>query len=147
MNPLSEAELGILDWIAAHCQSAWMDVLMPAITWLGDSGMVWILLGFAILLFSRKERATGFQVLTGLLSSGLSLYPWGGGELETGPSAAAHGRNLGESRETGSRDSLTRAKRTPDGNRKTNPPVPWRCDLPRAYLAGRHRFGAVRARV
>ena len=69
MNPLSAAELGILDWIAAHCQSAWMDVLMPAITRLGDSGIIWILLGFAILLFSRKERATGFQVLTALLLS------------------------------------------------------------------------------
>ncbi len=69
MDPLSAAELGILDWIAAHCHSAWMDVLMPAITRLGDSGMVWILLGLAILLFSRKERATGLQVLIALLLS------------------------------------------------------------------------------
>lgn len=79
MNPLVTAELGILDWIAAHCHSAFLDVLMPAVTRLGDNGMIWILLGLALLLLSRKERSTGFQVLVALVLSllicNLSLKP------------------------------------------------------------------------
>lgn len=69
MNPISLAELGVLDWIAAHCRTAWLDVIMPAITHLGDSGMIWILLGLAILLLDKKNRRTGFQVLLALLLS------------------------------------------------------------------------------
>lgn len=69
MLSLSYWELGILDWIAAHCQSGWMDVLMPAVTRLGDAGVVWICLGLALLLLSRKSRSTGFQVLLALLLS------------------------------------------------------------------------------
>lgn len=69
MLSLSYWELGILDWIAAHCHSAWMDVLMPAVTRLGDSGVLWICLGLALLLLSRNSRSTGFQVLVALLLS------------------------------------------------------------------------------
>lgn len=69
MNPLSTAELGVLDWIAQHCHTAWLDVIVPAITHLGDSGMIWIVLGLFLLLFCRKERGTGFQVLLALLLS------------------------------------------------------------------------------
>lgn len=66
---LSVAELGVLDWIALHCHTAWLDVIMPAVTRLGDSGMIWILLGFVLLLVSRREKATGVQVLLALLLS------------------------------------------------------------------------------
>ena len=69
MEALSLAELGILDWIAQHCRTAWMDVLMPAITHLGDKGYIWIALGFAILLLCKNERATGVQVLLALVLS------------------------------------------------------------------------------
>ena len=43
MNPLSMAELGILDWIAAHCHNSFWDAVMPFITGLGDQGILWIL--------------------------------------------------------------------------------------------------------
>ena len=69
MEALSIAELGILDWIAQHCRTAWMDVLMPAITHLGDKGYIWIALGIVILLFCKGERATGAQVLLALILS------------------------------------------------------------------------------
>lgn len=69
MNTLSLAELGILDWIAQHCRTAWLDVLMPAVSHLGDSGVIWILLGLGILLLSRRQKAVGFQVLLALLLS------------------------------------------------------------------------------
>ena len=40
MNPLSMAELGILDWIAAHCHNSFWDAVMPFITGLGDQGIL-----------------------------------------------------------------------------------------------------------
>ena len=58
------AELGILDWIAQHCHTAWMDVLMPAITHLGDKGYIWIALGIVILILCKQEQATGAQVMS-----------------------------------------------------------------------------------
>jgi undecaprenyl-diphosphatase len=67
MLQLSLAELNILDWIAAHCHTAWLDVLMPLISRLGSGGVVWIVLSLAILLFSKKEKATGAQVILALL--------------------------------------------------------------------------------
>lgn len=69
MNSLSLAELSILDWIAQHCHTDWLDTVMPVISWLGNSGAVWILLGLGILVLSRRQRATGFQVLLALLLS------------------------------------------------------------------------------
>ena len=69
MESLSMAELGILDWIAQHCHTAWMDVLMPAITHLGDKGYIWIALGVVILFLCKEERATGAQVLLALILS------------------------------------------------------------------------------
>ena len=53
MNPLSMAELGILDWIAAHCHNSFWDAVMPFITGLGDQGILWILLGVLILFFQK----------------------------------------------------------------------------------------------
>ena len=69
MESLSMAELGILDWIAQHCHTAWMDVVMPAITHLGDKGYIWIALGIVILFLCKEERATGAQVLLALVFS------------------------------------------------------------------------------
>jgi undecaprenyl-diphosphatase len=66
---LSLWELGILDWIAQHCRTDWLDVLMPAVSWLGNKGVIWILLAMAILLFSKKEKATGAQMILALLLS------------------------------------------------------------------------------
>lgn len=69
MNPLSMAELGILDWIAAHCHNGVLDEVIPFITSLGNAGIFWIALGMLILLFHRGERSTGCQVLLALLFS------------------------------------------------------------------------------
>ena len=69
MERLSSFELGILDWISTHLHTAWLDVLMPAVTQLGDAGVVWIVLGLVLLLFVRKRRAVGAQLLLALLLS------------------------------------------------------------------------------
>lgn len=67
MLALSQAELGILDWIYTHCHNAFLDTLMPIITWLGDKGLLWIILGLGILIFQKGKRDTGFRVLLALL--------------------------------------------------------------------------------
>ena len=40
---------------------------MPIITWLGDKGLLWIVLGLGILFFQKGKRDTGFRVLLALL--------------------------------------------------------------------------------
>lgn len=67
MLALSQAELGILDWIFFHLHSRFLDTVMPIITWLGDKGLLWIVLGLGILFFQKGKRDTGFRVLLALL--------------------------------------------------------------------------------
>lgn len=67
MLALSQAELGILDWIYFHLHSRFLDTIMPIITWLGDKGLLWIVLGLGILFFQKGKRDTGFRVLLALL--------------------------------------------------------------------------------
>ena len=70
MLALSQAELTILDWIAAHCRTLWLDVLFPIITSLGDKGLLWIVLAL-ILLAIPSQRSTGVQVALALVFSAL----------------------------------------------------------------------------
>ena len=67
MLALSQAELGILDWISFHLHSRFLDTIMPIITWLGDKGLLWIVLALGILFFQKGKRDTGFRVLFALL--------------------------------------------------------------------------------
>ena len=68
MLALSTAELTVLDWIAVHCRTPWLDTVVPWITYLGSFGAVWIVL--ALLLLSRKsQRACGIQVALALIFS------------------------------------------------------------------------------
>lgn len=41
-------ELSLLDVIQAHCRSAWGDLVMPAISSLGNNGLIW--LGLTVVL-------------------------------------------------------------------------------------------------
>ena len=59
-------EFAILDWIQANLRDPVLDLLMPAITTLGNSGLIWIILA-GILLFMPKYRKVGMAVLTGLV--------------------------------------------------------------------------------
>ena len=68
MLTLSHAELTVLDWIAAHCHTLWLDTLVPIITSLGNKGILWILLAL-VLLAIPSQRSTGFQVALALLFS------------------------------------------------------------------------------
>lgn len=71
-------DLPILDWIAEHISCPFLDKVMPAITFLGDKGWIWILLA-AVLLCVPKYRKTGFAMamalLMGLVVCNLWLKP------------------------------------------------------------------------
>ena len=71
-------DLPILDWIAEHLWCPFLDRLMPAITHLGDAGIIWILLAI-LLLYIPKYRKAGFSMavalLLGLLVCNLTLKP------------------------------------------------------------------------
>ena len=59
-------ELTILDWMQANLRNPILDLLLPAITTLGNSGLIWIILA-GILLLIPKYRKVGAAVLTGLV--------------------------------------------------------------------------------
>lgn len=69
MNALSEAELRVLDWIALHLHTGWLDFLFPRITQLGNAGLIWILVALFLLLCGRRERPYGIQVILALCFS------------------------------------------------------------------------------
>ena len=68
MLALSQAELTVLDWIAAHCHTLWLDSIVPFITSLGNKGILWIVLAL-VLLVLPSQRSTGSQVALALLFS------------------------------------------------------------------------------
>ena len=59
------------DWNILHAiadmRCAFLDVLLPFFSKLGDAGLIWIIIGVA-LLFTRRYRKTGIAVLLGLLA-------------------------------------------------------------------------------
>ena len=59
-------EFAILDWIQANMRNPTLDLLMPAITALGNSGLIWLLLA-GILLLTPKHRRAGAAVLARLV--------------------------------------------------------------------------------
>lgn len=59
-------EFAILDWIQENMRNPTLDLLMPAITALGNSGLIWLLLA-GVLLLTPKHRRAGAAVLAGLV--------------------------------------------------------------------------------
>ena len=69
MNGISVLELTVLDWIAEHLHTTLLDALMPWISWLANSGGIWILLGVLLLCLGPRHRSAGGRVLLALLFS------------------------------------------------------------------------------
>ena len=59
-------EFAILNGIQANLRNPVLDMLMPAITALGNGGLIWIALA-GVLLLTPKHRKTGAAVLAGLV--------------------------------------------------------------------------------
>jgi undecaprenyl-diphosphatase len=63
---LTQIDFQVLDWIADHLRCGFLDHLMPLITYLGEYGILWILL--ALVLLCRKcTRRDGVAVAVALL--------------------------------------------------------------------------------
>lgn len=56
----------ILFFIKNHIRNGFLDVIVPFYTNLGDDGIIWIVLGF-VLLIPKKTRKCGIMVLAALL--------------------------------------------------------------------------------
>lgn len=71
-------DLPILDWIRTHLQCAFLDAVMPVITFLGNGGIFWIAAAL-LLLLRKKHRKVGIQMalalLMGLLVCNLCMKP------------------------------------------------------------------------
>lgn len=68
MNCITAVDFCILDFIQSHIRCGFLDILMPYITRLGDGGVLWIILGAALLIFPKTRRC-GASILIGLLLS------------------------------------------------------------------------------
>ena len=64
---ITRIDFSILYWIQNTFRCAFLDFLMPGITFLGNAGLIWLLIA-AVLLFQKKYRRTGILLLAGLLA-------------------------------------------------------------------------------
>ena len=62
---INELDGNILLWIQEHCRIDSLNEIVIFITHLGDAGILWIVLGF-LLLIGRKTRATGVSTYVAL---------------------------------------------------------------------------------
>ncbi len=65
MDTLLSFDMGILNFIAAHLRTPFLDRVMPFISALGNMGFIW-LFATVVLLFMPRHRKKGFFILLGL---------------------------------------------------------------------------------
>lgn len=63
---MQAAELAILDWIQAVFRCAFLDAVLPAVSWICNHGEVWIVLA-AVLMLVPRTRRLGFGMAIALL--------------------------------------------------------------------------------
>ena len=63
---MNQMELTILDFIQEHMRNAFLDVVMPFVSTLGNAGFIWIALTI-VLLISKKHRKTGILMALALV--------------------------------------------------------------------------------
>jgi undecaprenyl-diphosphatase len=66
MMNIQTMDMAILDFIQAHARSGIGDVFFPAVSWLGNNGLIWIVLA-VILLVIPKTRKLGVIVAAALV--------------------------------------------------------------------------------
>lgn len=59
-------DMAILQWIQTHCHNTYNDFIFPLISYLGNYGMIWIIIAIVMLLF-KKYRYYGLLLGTALL--------------------------------------------------------------------------------
>lgn len=71
-------DLPILDWIASHLWCPFLDAVMPAVTFLGNGGWLWIAIAVVLLCIPKYRKtglAMGCALLIGLLLCNAALKP------------------------------------------------------------------------
>lgn len=62
ISAITAIDFSILFWIQEHVRTAWLDSFFPFISYLGNSGMIWIIIS-VILLFFQRTRLCGICML------------------------------------------------------------------------------------
>jgi len=78
LNSLNTAELPILDWIRENLGCAFLDAVMPVLTFLGNGGWFCIATAVVMLFFRRTRKTalmTGMALILGLLICNIILKP------------------------------------------------------------------------
>lgn len=70
LDALQQMDLSMLLWIQNHLRSNFMTGFWKAVTFLGDGGWFWIVLGIAFLIY-RKTRFVGVSVMLSLVIEAL----------------------------------------------------------------------------
>lgn len=65
---LLELDFRILDWIQQNIRNPFLDWLMPKISFIGNKGMIWIIIA-VIFLVVKKYRQCGIDLSIGLICS------------------------------------------------------------------------------
>ena len=74
MNAITQFDFSIINFIQENFRCGFLDAVMPFITSLGDVGFIWILIS-VILLFFKKTRRLGFQLLISIVTCQFPKYP------------------------------------------------------------------------
>ena len=67
MQTITDIDFAVLDFIHENFSCSFLDFIMPKITALGNSGLIWIV-SAALMLIFRKSRKTGVEIFAGLLT-------------------------------------------------------------------------------
>lgn len=62
---ITEIDFSILDYIQSNWSNAFLDFIMPKITFLGNAGLIWILAAVMMLIF-KKYRKNGIMLVISL---------------------------------------------------------------------------------
>lgn len=73
MNWLTQIEGELLFWIQNIFSCPFLDRTMPFISWLGNKGMIWILIAITLILAGKKTRKWGFLMLFSLAAEALLI--------------------------------------------------------------------------
>lgn len=76
MNFISQIDFCILDFIQEHMKCAFLDNVLPFITHLADSGIIWIVIAIVFLFFKSTRKSglmIGLALIMGLIIGNLVL--------------------------------------------------------------------------
>ncbi len=78
MEAIIDLDFAILDFIREYIANPVFDVLMPAVSFLGNAGWFWIAMAAVMLMFKKTRKAgamMGLSLILGLILCNLTLKP------------------------------------------------------------------------